>query len=108
MEPDAEDLLTRNEKAVESEEQIALDKAILDAKGKVICNPAAELTAEQIKQQALLALDTEYQPQFASLAQALGLATLDGDQTVIDGIKTDYATLKSDYQVKKEAIENGK
>jgi hypothetical protein len=64
-------------------------------------------TAEEIKAAKLTALDAEYQPQFTSLAQSLGLATLDGDQTVIDSIKSDYAALKAQYQTKKEEIENG-
>lgn len=52
-------------------------------------------------------LDTEYQAQFSSLAQALGLATLDGNQANIDSIKADYTALKAEYQTKKEAIVNG-
>ncbi|MCC5468625.1 hypothetical protein [Pelosinus baikalensis] len=80
------------------------DLTIVDGKIKVI---TITQTAEEIKTAKLTALDADYQPRFASLAQSIGLATLDGDQTVIDGIKTDYATLKNEYQAKKEEIENG-
>ena len=55
-------------------------------------------------EEKVAALDAEYQPQFASLAQSLGLATLDGNQAVQDEIKADYAALKEEYQTKREAI----
>lgn len=55
----------------------------------------------------LSALEAIYQPQFTALAQSLGLATLEGNQTVIDGIKADYADLKAEYQTKLEAVNNG-
>jgi hypothetical protein len=58
-------------------------------------------------EQKIAQLDAEYQPKFAALAQALGLATLDGNQSVMDSIKSDYAALKAEYQTKKEDIENG-
>jgi hypothetical protein len=58
------------------------------------------LTAEE----QLAVLDSEYQPQFAELAQALGLATLDGNQANIDSIKADYAALRDEYNTKREAI----
>jgi hypothetical protein len=74
--------------------------------GKIQLNTITQ-TAEEIKTAKLTALDAEYQPRFTALAQSLGLATLDGDQTVIDGIKEDYTALKSEYQTKKEGIENG-
>jgi hypothetical protein len=74
--------------------------------GKIQLNTITQ-TAEEIKATKLTALDAEYQPRFTALAQSLGLATLDGDQTVIDGIKEDYAALKAQYQTKKEDIENG-
>lgn len=63
-----------------------------------------ELTAAEKQAQDIAALDAEYEPQFAALAQSLGLATLDGNQIVIDGIKSDYAALKAEYQTKREAI----
>ncbi|MBU2701698.1 hypothetical protein Ga0466249_002817 [Sporomusaceae bacterium BoRhaA] len=65
--------------------------------------PAVVLTATE----KIAALDAEYQPQFSALAQSLGLATLDGNQTVIDGIKSDYTALKTEYNAKREAIANG-
>ena len=68
--------------------------------GKIVLQPAAEPT----KEEKLAALDAVYQPQFVTLAQALGLATLDANQTVIDGVKADYAALKSEYQAKVKEI----
>lgn len=59
------------------------------------------------KDKQISAIDVEYQPKFASLAQSLGLATLDGNQVVIEGIKADYAALKAEYEKKREAINNG-
>ncbi|SDD90161.1 hypothetical protein [Sporomusa acidovorans] len=66
-------------------------------------DPVVPTTEEKIA-----ALDAEYQTQFTTLAQALGLATLDGNQTNIDSIKADYAALKAEYQAKREVISNGK
>jgi hypothetical protein len=62
--------------------------------------PAVVLTTAE----KIAALDAEYQPQFKSLAESLGLATLDGNQVVIDGIKSDYTALKTEYNTKREAI----
>ncbi len=74
---------------------------------KVVENKEPDPTPEQVKQQKISALDGEYRPQFTALADSLGLATLDGNQTVIDEIKANYATLKAEYQTKLEAINNG-
>ncbi|MGL5271289.1 MAG: hypothetical protein ACRC7I_12355 [Selenomonadaceae bacterium] len=60
--------------------------------------------AEPPKEEKLAALDTVYQSQFTALAQSLGLATLDANQTVIDGVKADYAALKAEYQAKAKEI----
>lgn len=68
--------------------------------GKIVLQPAAEPT----KEEKFAALDAEYQPQFAELAQSLGLATLDANQTAIDGVKADYAALKAEYQSKVKEI----
>ncbi|HWR42554.1 hypothetical protein [Sporomusa sp.] len=65
-------------------------------------------TAEEIKDAELSTLDAEYQPQFTELTQALGLATLDGNQVLIDGIKADYSELKAEYQTKRAEIVNDK
>ena len=64
-------------------------------------------TSEEIKQQKKDALDSEYQPQFDSLVNSLGIATLAGDTDTQDSIKSDYTTLKAEYTTKLEAIENG-
>lgn len=56
------------------------------------------------KATAIAALDAEYQPQFAELAQSLGVATLDGNQVAITGIKDDYAALKAEYTEKMEVL----
>ena len=81
------------------------DLSIVD--GKIQIATIAEPTAKEIKQKAIEILNTEYDSQFATLATSLGLATLSGDQTVIDGIKSDYTALKAEYQAKLEAINNG-
>ena len=80
----------------------------VDVANKIIVEyTPPEPTAEEKQAQAIAALDAEYQPQFASLAQSLGLATMDGNQAVQDEIKADYAALKTEYQQKREAISNG-
>lgn len=61
-------------------------------------------TPEPTKAEKMAALDAEYQPQFAELAQFLGVATLDGNQAAITGIKDDYATLKAEYTEKMETL----
>lgn len=81
------------------------DLSVVD--GKIQIATIAEPTAEEIKQKAIEALNTEYDSQFAALATSLGLATLSGDQAVIDGIKSDYTALKAEYQTKLEVINNG-
>lgn len=65
--------------------------------------PQPPKTTEEL----LYTLDAEYQPQFTELAQALGLATLSGNQTVIDSIKEDYTALKAEYDEKREVITSG-
>lgn len=75
---------------------------VIDGKWTYVEPPA--LTTEELQKQKLAALDAEYQSQFATLAQSLGLATLDGNQTVADSIKADYATLKTEYQKKRQVI----
>lgn len=69
--------------------------------------PPYVLTAEEIKQQQFDALDAEYQPQFAALSQALGMATLAENTDLIASIKEDYAALKAEYDGKREVINNG-
>ena len=64
-------------------------------------------TAEEIKQQALTALDTEYEPRFTQLSQALGMATLSDNTDLITSIKADYTALKIEYDGKREVIING-
>ena len=68
--------------------------------GKIVLQPAAEPT----KEEKLVALDAVYQPQFTALAQSLGLASLDANAAVIDGVKADYAALKAEYQSKIKEI----
>jgi hypothetical protein len=62
--------------------------------------PAAVPTKEQL----LLSLDTEYQPQFAELSRALGLASLAENQLGIQGIKEDYNALLTEYNAKRGVI----
>jgi len=81
------------------------DLSLVD--GKIQLVTITGPTADEIKQKKIEALNTEYDSQFAALATSLGLATLSGDQSVIDSIKSDYTMLKSEYQTKLEAINNG-
>ena len=83
------------------------DLSVVDGKIEIATIAIAAPTAEEIKQKAIETLNTEYDSQFAALATSLGLATLSGDQTVIDSIKSDYTALKAEYQTKLEAINNG-
>ena len=78
-----------------------LRRVDLDTKQIGVYTPPGPTAAESIA-----ALDIEYQPQFAALAQALGLATLDGNQAVMDEVKADYAALKVEYQARREEITN--
>ncbi|GMB00448.1 hypothetical protein [Pelosinus sp. IPA-1] len=64
-------------------------------------------TEEELKQQNLTALDAEYQPRFAELSQALGMATLADSTDLIASIKADYAKLKAEYNAKRGEINNG-
>lgn len=64
-------------------------------------------TTVEVEIMKLASLDAEYQPQFAALAQALGLATLAANQTTIDGVKEDYAALTAEYNTKREVITGG-
>jgi len=73
---------------------------IIVAKSKRI----AVVIPEPTKAEKVAMLDAVYQPQFVSLAQLLGVATLDGNQTAITGIKEDYAALKAEYTSKMEVL----
>lgn len=65
-----------------------------------------KVNIEKLKQKKLEELDRDYQPQFAELSKALGLAMLNDNQDVINDIKTDYQLLKQEYQTKREEILN--
>lgn len=75
--------------------------------GKPAEIPAYLPTEEEIKQQQLSSLDAEYQPRFTELSQALGMATLAENTSLITSIKVDYAELKAEYDGKREVITNG-
>ena len=75
--------------------------------GKPVERPPYVPSREEILTQELLALDTEYQPQFQSLQLAWAAAGMDGNTDLAARIQQDYAALKSEYQTKKEAIING-
>lgn len=74
-------------------------KVDVTTKQIVACEPPAPTKEELIAQ-----LDAQYQPQFQELQQAWAAAQLDGNQTLADSIKADYASLKAEYQTKREAI----
>jgi hypothetical protein len=59
---------------------------------------------DAIKEQKTEALDAEYEPQFAELAQAYATALMAEDTTTVANIQVDYAALKAAYQTKLEAI----
>ena len=61
-------------------------------------------TAEEIAQQALIALDNEYEPRFTQLSQALGMATLSDNADLNTSIKADYIALKAEYDTKRGDI----
>lgn len=63
-------------------------------------------TAEEIKQQKIDDLNAEYQPQFQALKDPLIAALARNDTATMNEIKTDYATLLTEYNTKMEAITN--
>jgi hypothetical protein len=83
-----------------------LRRVDLTTKTIVEYTPAAP-TAEELKQQKIAALDAEYQPQFHSLQLSWAAASMEGDTTTADSVKSDYTALKAEYQTKLEAINNG-
>ena len=87
-----------------SKEIIFVDITSLSPKPEVGWDYDGSAFTDNSKATAIAALDAVYQPQFTALAQALGLATLDANQTVIDGVKADYAALKDEYQAKVKEI----
>ena len=101
IEPDKDDLENSDCKAIKSD--VHYDNfSKLSFSGSGITEH--KLTTEDNRQKNLSTLDAVYQPQFVALAQALGLASLDANQTVIDGVKADYAALKAEYQAKIKEI----
>lgn len=62
-------------------------------------------TAVEIKQQKISVLDAEYQPKFAELSMALGMATLADNTALITSIKVDYVALKTEYDTKRGEID---
>ena len=62
---------------------------------------------EKSSGQRLTELDAEYQPLFSELSQALGLATLAENADLIAELKDDYTVLKTEYQYRREEINNG-
>lgn len=103
-EPDKTDLESRNESTVESDLILAINQVTKDDSGEVI---QKELTADQTKQQELNALDAEYQTQFDDLGSSMNIANLANNTNLITELQTEYVSLKSEYQTKRSAIENG-
>ena len=100
--PDVADIEERNEVIIESN-TIFSDITKLTLENNIITE-IVQPVAEPTKEEKLAALDAVYQPQFAGLAQSLGVASLDGNQAAITGIKEDYAALKAEYTAKMEAL----
>lgn len=94
---------TPNIELSELEWQEALTGRYKVIKGKHTYAPYAP-TIDEIKQQELSALDTEYQTQFAELSQSLGMATLGDNADLVTSIKADYANLKTEYDTKRGEI----
>lgn len=86
----------------EWQEALTGNYKVVDGK-HTYCEPTSP-TNEEIKQQKLSELDSEYQPQFAELSKSLGMATLAENTHLITSIKTDYATLKAEYDAKRGGI----
>ncbi|AIF51268.1 hypothetical protein [Pelosinus sp. UFO1] len=80
-------------------------KIDIDTKKLVEYTPPAP-SVEVIRQNKLSALDAEYQPQFAELSQALGMAMLSENTDLITSIKADYAELKTEYDTKRGEIDD--
>ena len=87
-----------------SKEMIFVDITSLSPKPEVGWTYDGSAFTDNSKATAIAALDAEYQLQFTKLAQALGMATLDGNQAAITGIKEDYAALKAEYTEKMEVL----
>lgn len=68
--------------------------------------PEHAQTPDEIKQQRITDLNTEYQPQFQSLKDSLIAALVRNDTATMDEIRIDYATLQTEYNTKMEAITN--
>ena len=66
-----------------------------------------KVNTEKIKQKKIEELDRYYQPQFDELSKAVGIAMLNDNQDIINDIKTDFQSLKQEYQTKREEIING-
>jgi hypothetical protein len=101
-----ETIPTPNVELTEEEWQQALTGNYRVIDGKHTYSPYIP-TDEEIKARKITALDAEYQPQFSELSQALGIATLADNTTLITGLKADYLELKAEYDEKREVITNG-
>jgi hypothetical protein len=82
-----------------------------EATGKLVAIPIVvppepqQPTATEIKSQKLQTLDWQYQPQFAELVNALGIATLSDSTDLITSIKVDYTALRVEYDTKRGEID---
>lgn len=75
--------------------------------GQPMRKPVINPTAEELKAQALAALDAEYQPQFRELQLAWAAASMAGDTDLAEDVVAANAALKAEYQTKLEAIDHG-
>lgn len=74
--------------------------------GKPKKKPPYVPTSEELKQQQLQQLESEYQTAVAELQKSLGIANLQNDTALIADIRNDFAELQANYQEQKGAIEN--
>lgn len=104
--PDELDLSYREETCIEINDPTILKLDIIDiilSKGEPTKKVADAQTAEDKANQ----IATEFQKQILELKDALAIATLAGNDTVIEELRTEYAALMMEYQTKLEAVNNG-
>lgn len=82
------------------QELYATNEYVRGADGKPTAKPAPEET----KADKANALATKYNADLAELKDSLATATLAGDTTTVEELKTEYATLLAEYNTALEAL----
>lgn len=107
FEPCPDDLATRGEVWISCELEVEIGWNYVDNTFVPPTIIPITPTAKELKQQALTKLDNEYQPYFKELAQSIGLTMLTNNQTLIESLRSDYASAKEEYDLAREVIING-